>query len=96
MYRLGSRMLIIVSCVMAMVRVLPVNTEMVIWILTGVIICEGIDAGIVENIAKKDKDYKEIHIGRYFYSALYFHGDFVPAGLFYASICNYAGMEEKV
>ena len=52
MYRLGSRMLIIVLCVMAMVRVLPVNTEMVIWILTGVIICEGIDAGIVENIAK--------------------------------------------
>ena len=50
MYRLGSRMLIIVTCVMAMVRALPVNTEMVIWILTGVIICEGIDAGIVENI----------------------------------------------
>ena len=40
MYRLGSRMLIIVSCVMAIVRALPVNTEMVIWILTGVIICE--------------------------------------------------------
>ena len=53
MYRLGSRMLIIVLCVMAMVRALPVNTEMVIWILTGVIICEGIDAGIVENIAKR-------------------------------------------
>ena len=35
MYRLGSRMLIIVLCVMAMVRALPVNTEMVIWILTG-------------------------------------------------------------
>ena len=56
MYRLGSRMLIIVSCVMAMVRALPVNTEMVIWILTGVIICEGIDAGIVENIAKRTKN----------------------------------------
>ena len=82
MYRLGSRMLIIVSCVMAMVRVLPVNTEMVIWILTGVIICEGIDAGIVENIAKRTSIIKKSTLEDIFTAFYIFMGIFVPAVFF--------------
>ena len=82
MYRLGSRMLIIVSCVMAMVRALPVNTEMVIWILTGVIICEGIDAGIVENIAKRTRIIKKSILEDIFTALYIFMGIFVPEAFF--------------
>lgn len=49
MYKFVSQILMIASCVMLMVRSLPVNLCMVVCILVGIILCMGVDINFIKN-----------------------------------------------